>query len=484
MTSATGRQATDSGEPQPAPNPTVFVLFGATGDLAKRMVLPAFFQLHRRGLAPAEWLLIGNGRGDVAHEEFRSRARESLEQFGPGKDNIDPDVWEEFAARLRFAGGGFDENDPGSLLDVIDEAHQHLSTRAQYVHYLAIPPAAFETITKGLGAHHLLDDARVVYEKPYGTSLETFNELDRLVHSAMNEDQVYRIDHFLGKEATQNLHVLRFGNAMIQRIWNADAVAEVQIDVPETLDVANRARFYDQTGAFRDMIATHLFQVAAEVAMERPESMNADDLQTARESVLSSFRPLDPSEVVFGQYAGYTDLPEVDDHSTTDTLAAVRLWVDSERWHGVPFLLRSGKQLADSKQLVTLIMRQPTSPFTDLPDDACRLEISLSGPGQLQMTLVLKRPGPQLALAEQRIDLGLGDLPGSDPLPPYVALLHDITIGDRSLFTSSNGLSHAWRAAEPVLNARPAPIPYQPGSWGPSEADNLTQGYGWLTEQG
>lgn len=470
--------------PEPSSTPTVFVLFGATGDLANRMVLPAFYDLHRRGLAPTDWILVGNGRGDVAHEDFRSRVWEALDQFGSGGDNIDSSQWDSFASRLRFAGGGFAESDPGSLLDVIHEAHEHLGRDAQYVHYLAVPPVAFGSITKALSTHSLLNSARVVFEKPYGTSLDSFNELDELVHSVMSEDQVYRIDHFLGKEATQNLHVLRFGNTMINRIWHADAIAQVQIDAPETLDVADRATFYDQTGAFKDMIATHLFQVAAEVAMEQPVSMAADDLQDARESVLSAYRPLDPGEVVFGQYDGYTDLPEVDDNSSTDTLAAVRLWVDTERWRGVPFLLRSGKQLADSKQLVTLIMRQPNEPFTDLPGDASRLEISLSGSGQLKMALVVKRPGPALELAEHHIELGLGDLPGSEPVPPYVALLHDVTIGDRSLFTSSDGLSHAWRAADPVLESRPEPISYQPGTWGPAEADELTQGYGWLTEKG
>lgn len=232
--SATGTPTQNSGAaPEPSSTPTVFVLFGATGDLANRMVIPAFYELHCRGLAPKEWILIGNGRGNVAHEDFRARVRESLEQFGPGKDNIDSRHWEEFARRLRFAGGGFDDSNPGSLLDVIQEAHQHLGRSARYLHYLAVPPVAFGSITSGLAAHQLLDGARVVFEKPYGSSLESFNELDRLVHSVMREDQVFRIDHFLGKEATQNVHVLRFGNAMIDRIWNAEGIAQVQIDAPE-----------------------------------------------------------------------------------------------------------------------------------------------------------------------------------------------------------------------------------------------------------
>jgi glucose-6-phosphate 1-dehydrogenase len=468
--------------PQQCPTPTVFVLFGATGDLARRMVLPAFYDLYCRGLTPEQWVLIGNGRGDVAHEDFRDRVRESLEEFGPGADKIDDQQFADFAGRLRFAGGGFDEDDPGSLLDVIEEAASDLGDDRQFVHYLAIPPSAFGSITRGLSTHQLLANAKVVYEKPYGESLESFQELDELVHSVMDEDQVFRIDHFLGKEATQNLHVLRFANAMIGNIWSRDAVAQVQIDAPETLDVADRAGFYDATGAFRDMIATHLFQVAAEVAMEPPASLQPRDLQAARESVLGSFRPLDTSEVVLGQYEGYTDIDGVPDDSKTDTLAAVRLWVDTDRWRDVPFVLRSGKQLKESKELVSLIMKETQGPFGDLPDAAARLEISLAGAGAIGVALILKRPGPDLTVTEQRIDLGLAEVPDSSPLPPYVALLHDVMTGDRSLFTSSEGLGHAWRVADPVVKNPPEPIPYKTGSWGPEAAAELTNGLGFVTE--
>src|ERR1700712_5788298 len=244
----------------PSEQPTVFVLFGATGNLAKRMVLPAFYQLAQHDLMPASWLLVGNGRGDIAHEDFRVHVRKALDEFGGL--TIDESVWSDFADHLRFAGGGFDEDNPGSLLDVLGEAHDILGKDAEYIHYLAIPPVAFEPMTKGLAAHQLLDGARVVYQKPYGTSPESFKELDALVLSVMKEEQVYRIDHFLGKEATQNLHVLRFANQMFAGIWCKEFVAAVQIDVPETLDVADRAAFYDATGATKDMLVTHLLQVA------------------------------------------------------------------------------------------------------------------------------------------------------------------------------------------------------------------------------
>lgn len=459
---------------------TVFVLFGATGDLSRRMVLPAMYDLFCRGLMPTDWVLIGSSRGDFSQEEFTRQTRSSLDEFGP--DEIAEGQWEDFAARLQAAGGGFTADNPGLVLEVISDVAADFGDDVQYVHYLAVPPEAFGEVAAGLPAHGLLEKAKVVYEKPYGDSLESFRRLDDQVHSVMSEDQVFRIDHFLGKEAVQNMHVLRFGNSMIDSAWSRAAVQQVQIDVPETLDVSQRASFFEATGTFRDMIATHLFQVAAEVAMERPETLAADDLKAARESALSAFRSLDPAEVVLGQYDGYRDLDEVADDSTSDTLAAVRLWVDTERWRGVPFVLRSGKRMASSTQLISLIMREVTGPMEDVPDSAPRLEICLSGAGELAMTLILKRPGPQLDLTEQHIDLDLSDVANANPLKPYVALLHDVLVGDRSLFTSSDGLAEAWRVADPVLQNRPDPVAYRQGSWGPKQVDELTDGLGWIAE--
>jgi glucose-6-phosphate 1-dehydrogenase len=464
----------------PSSQPTVFVLFGATGDLAKRMVLPAFYQLAQHGLMPASWLLIGNGRGDLAHEDFKVRVRAALDEFGGL--TVDEAVWANFAGHLRFAGGGFDETDPGSLLDVLTEAHELLGKDADYIHYLAIPPVAFESMTKGLAAHQLLDGARVVFEKPYGTSPESFSELDELVLSVMKEEQVYRIDHFLGKEATQNLHVLRFANQMINQVWSRDHVEQIQIDVPETLDVSDRAAFYDATGALRDMVVTHLFQVAAEIAMEPPVDFSAENLQEARESVLSAFRPLAAEDVVLGQADGYLDLPEVATGSTTDTYAAVRLWVDTDRWQGVPFLLRSGKYLAESAQQVTIVLKKPAGPLPDIPGDGTLLSFSLAGSGSVDMRVVLKNPGAGLDLVEHTIDLSLDDVKGGDPLPPYVSLIHDVTIGDRSLFTTSAGLSHAWAASASILDNRPAPYSYAAGSSGPAEGSALPGPHGWFLD--
>jgi glucose-6-phosphate 1-dehydrogenase len=463
---------------------TIFVLFGATGDLAKRMVLPAFYTLARKGLLPDDWRLIGNGRGDVAHEDFRKHVHDVLHEFGPPLDDGD---WAEFEQRLLFAGGGFNSDDPGSLLDVIEQARQDVAAEAgsvQFVHYLATPPVAFEETAKALGEHGLSEGSRVVFEKPYGVSLESFRQLDRTVLSVFDEEQVFRIDHFLGKEATQNVHVLRFANQMFAGIWCKEFVAAVQIDVPEELDVADRAAFYDATGATKDMLVTHLLQVAAEVAMEPPATMSADDLQQARESVISAFRPLDPNEVVLGQFDGYRDLDGIADDSTTDTFAAARLWIDTERWRGVPFLLRTGKRLACSAQRISLELRPVEGPLPDVPAQGNVISFDLAGNGGLEAALVVKQPGPGLELAKASETMALQDVEGADPLPPYVALLNDVLLGDRSLFTSSSGLEHAWQVAAPLLDNPPQAQPYRPGSWGPAAADELAAPGQWLLNDG
>jgi glucose-6-phosphate 1-dehydrogenase len=469
-----GRSASD-------PEPTVFVLFGATGDLSKRLVLPAFYRLALEGLLPAQWLLVGNGRGDVAHEDFRAHVREAVTESGTKPEQQD---WDAFAKRLYFAGGGFSTDSPGSLLDVIGEARNLLGSDPQLVHYLAVPPVAFGELTKALGQHGLAKDSRVVYEKPFGTSRDNFHELDQVVHSVLDEQQVYRIDHFLGKEATQDLHLLRFANGSFASCWDREHVESVQIDVPETLDISDRAQFYDATGAVLDMLVTHLFQVAAEVAMEPPASLGALDLQAAREEVISSFRPLDPAEVVLGQFDGYRDVPGVDPHSNRDTFVAATLWIDTDRWRGVPFYLRTGKRLAVSAQRVSLILREPQGPLSgQLPRDANVLCFSLAGDGEIDLSLVAKKPGPGLALDVAHANISLATLPGADPLPAYVRLIHDVLLGDRSLFTRPDGLAAVWDVAEPLLSRPPQVRPYAPGSWGPAEArDLIAPGY-WLLGQ-
>ena len=457
------------------------MLFGATGDLAKRLVLPAFYQLAGQRLLPPKWLLVGNGRGEITNENFRAHVHDALTEFGPQPEGKD---WDSFAQRVLFAGGGFSSDSPGSLLDVLGEARTSLGDSPQMVYYMAVPPVAFGGLTQALGQYGLAQDARVVYEKPFGTSPDSFRELDRVVDSVLDEQQVYRIDHFLGKEATQDLHVLRFANTSSAAYWNREHIESVQIDVPETLGISDRAQFYDATGAILDMLVTHLFQVTAEVAMEPPASLDAQDLQAARNEVISCFRPLDPQEVVLGQFDGYREVPGVDPHSNRDTFVAARLWIDNHRWRHVPFYLRTGKRLAASKQRVTLILREPHGPLTgQLPRAGNVLSFSLAGDGEIDLLFVVKKPGPALNLDVARGAIPLASLHGADPLPPYVRLIHDVLLGDRSLFTRPDGLAAVWQVAEPLLTSPPPVRGYQPGSWGPAEARELIAPGQWLLGQ-
>ena len=311
--------------------------------------------------------------------------RKSLAEFGP---NSSEGPWEEFRSRLRFAGGGFEASDPGDLLDGLDEAEKELGGAPQRVHYFAVPPSAFAKLTEGIGAHGLEARARVVYEKPFGTSMESFKRLDKAAHAVFKEPQIYRIDHFLGKEATQAIHVARFANGLFAGAWDRFHIESVQIDVPETLDVGMRAEFYDSTGASLDMLVTHLFQLAGEVSMRTPKSFDAEHIAEAREEVIGCFRPLTYDDVVLGQYEGYRDIEGVRHESRTETFVAARLWVDNDRWRGVPFPLRTGKCMAESHQRVSIRFKKSADTMPELPCDCNTPSFELSGDGEIALSLV------------------------------------------------------------------------------------------------
>ena len=464
-----------------SPAPTVFVLFGATGDLAKRMVLPAFYRLAIEGLLPRQWRLVGNGRGDVAHEDFRGHVHGVLTEFGPKPEK---DQWDEFAQRVFFAGGGFSSDDPGSLLDVLAKARESLGGEPQLVHYLAVPPVAFTELTRALGQHHLAGGARVVYEKPFGTSQQGFHALDRVVHSVLDEQQVYRIDHFLGKEATQDLHLLRFANGLFSAMWNREHVESVQIDVPEKLGITDRSVFYDATGAVLDMLVTHLFQVAAEVAMEPPASLGALDLQAATgegDQLVPAARPgrggAGPVRRVPGRARGGAELhpghvrrgPALDRQPALAWRAVLPAYRQAARRlpaAGQPDLARAAGPLAGH-----------------LANNSNVLSFSLAGDGEIDLSLVAKKPGPTLDTDEAHTSIPLSSLPGGDPLPPYVRLIHDVILGDRSLFTRPDGLAAVWKVAAPLLSNPPQVASYRPGSWGPAQARDLIAPGRWLLGQ-
>jgi glucose-6-phosphate 1-dehydrogenase len=462
------------------PDPTIFILYGATGDLAHRLVLPAFFQLAIAGLLPTDWRLIGNGRGDLSDQDFQERVRQSLEEFGP-KPSEGP--WDEVSAQLRSAGGGFTSSEPGTLLEVVKQAEKEMGGHPQLIHYMAVPPAAFGPLTEAIGTHHLAEDSRVVYEKPFGTSLESFTELDSIAHETFKEKQIYRIDHFLGKEATQDIHVLRFANGLFAGAWDRTHIECVEIDVPETLDVAMRASFYESTGAILDMLVTHLMQLAAEVAMDPPHCLEPECLGKERESVIGCFRPLTHADVVVGQYEGYRETKGVVDDSRTETFVAARMWVDNERWDGVPFLLRTGKCLAESHQRVSVIFKDPVPGLPNQPTGQSVLGFELSGDGEVLLTLVVKEPGVTESLGSSTVVIPLGQAFHTPSLPAYPRLLHDVLMGDRSLFTRPDGLAHVWKVANEILNDKPQPLTYPKNSWGPREAAELIAPDNWLLGQ-
>ncbi|GII98980.1 glucose-6-phosphate 1-dehydrogenase [Sediminihabitans luteus] len=454
------------------PEHLVLILHGSRGDLSKRMVLASLYLLHRRGLLPRTWQIIGTGQVDDGDDAFRAEVRDAFEEH----TDQPLDAFDEFAQHLSYAYQ-VEKDSPWSRADDVAAA---VADGALVVHYLAIPPTAFAPATEALAAQGLLDGARVVYEKPFGTSPETFAELDDLVHEHLDESQVFRIDHFLAKEGTQNLHVLRFANELFKSVWNREHVLEVQVDVPETLDVAQRASFYDATGAALDMLVTHLFQVASEVALETPDTLEVDELVAAREEVFRHFRELDPEDdVVLGQFDGYTAIDGVADDSQTDTYVAARLWIDTDRWRGVPFVLRTGKRLARGAQRVTLIIRSPESgPLGGVGIDS--VSVSIAGDGRIEISTTVKRPGPELVLAQGTAVLDFDDVAVGEALPPYASAVHDVLVGDRRAFTTSATLHEAWRAFAPLLGERrPTPVPYAPGSMGPAEADRLVSDAGW-----
>ncbi|WP_324653630.1 glucose-6-phosphate dehydrogenase [Georgenia sp. H159] len=472
-------------QPSAAPvpdRPVVFVLFGATGDLSRRMVLPGLVELHARDMLPRGWRLVASGRRSQSDEEFREYVGSALEEFGGGA----PPDWDEVRGHLTFAGGGFTTEDPGELLDALARARDELGGEVQVVHVLAVPPTVFGPMAEAIGEHGLAEGSRVVFEKPYGTSLESFEELERTVKGVFVEEQVFRIDHFLGKEAVQSMYALRFANELVGGAWNREHVAQVQIDVPEDLDIADRAEFYDSTGAALDMLVTHLFQVAAQVAMEPPSDLrDPAALLAAREAVISSFRPLDPDEVVLGQVEGYRETEGVDPGSRTDTFVAARLWVDTERWRDVPFVLRTGKRMARSAQQVTLVLRPPRGPLMDEVEAPDTIQVSIAGAGAVSFGLSLKTPGPvDFGLSQAEARLELGDVPGGEPMSPYASLLLDALTGDRSMFTTEQGLRAAFRAFAPLQGERrPDPLPYEPDAWGPAEARSVAAPHRWFLGQ-
>ncbi|MDP9167642.1 MAG: glucose-6-phosphate dehydrogenase [Actinomycetota bacterium] len=457
--------------------PHVFVLFGATGDLAKRKLFPGLYRLAAASRLPDDYAIIGSGRHSPgSDDEFRTHVADGLRE---SVGDLDEGVLTDLIDRLSFQTS--DADDGSDLAAAVTAARERLGDKSRSLIYLSVPPTAMKPMIGMLGREPLTDGARVVVEKPFGTDLESSRELDAALKDVISEEQVYRIDHFLGKEAVQNILALRFANGLIEPAWNRDNVTSVQIDVPEDLTAEGRGAFYESTGCFRDMITTHLCQVLGFVAMEPPVHLDERSLRNEKAKVFAAMQPLDPQRVVFGQYDGYRDEDGVADDSTVETFVALEAFVDTERWQGVPFYLRTGKALGASRRTVTVTFRTPPmGRFGDSDYGPNQLMIELSDSPKFDVSLMAKRPGPRMDLVPLTFHLNVADEDPDDvPLEAYERLLLDVLRGDQTLFTRADEVDRLWQICQPVLDHRPPAQPYPRGSWGPEDALTLPGPGGW-----
>jgi glucose-6-phosphate 1-dehydrogenase len=463
--------------PELLPDDHVIVLFGATGDLARRKLLPGLFRLAQAGLLPERYRIVATSRTDTTTDGFRTFAREALEEFGTAPSDAD---WQAFADNVSYSP-------QDTLGDAIGRAHSELGGHARTLYYLSVPPVAFGEIIEQLGSSGLADGARVILEKPFGTDLDSARALNATVHSAFDETNVFRIDHFLGKETVQNILALRFANGVFEPTWNRDHIEHVQIDVPETLSIGTRAAFYEGTGAYRDMIVTHLLQVLGFIAMEPPTSFSAQALLNETVKVAESMRPICPEDVVYGQYAGYREADGVASESQTETFVAAKVMIDNWRWAGVPFYLRTGKRLAQTRRVVTIAFRDPPRRMFESTNGFAPNELifDLGDPGSISSTFLAKIPGPTMQLGPAKFTFDYDNsFTSAHQLEAYERLIHDALMGDRTLFTRADGIERLWEVSTPLLNEPPRVHPYFPGSWGPPAADDLIAPRRWrLTEE-
>jgi glucose-6-phosphate 1-dehydrogenase len=468
-------------DPPLVPPNHVIVVFGANGDLARRKLLPSFFHLHEEGLMPKDYRIVGTSRSGMSDDEFREFARAAVKEFS--RSHLPEDIWRDFARRLSYVSATFGTDTTAPVEEAVHAADAEMTAAPQRLFYLAVPSSAFADITQGLAKSGLVDGGRVIFEKPFGSDLKSFQELNNTVRSCLDDSQVYRIDHFLGKETVQNILALRFANGMFEPVWNRSHIDHIQIDAPETIGIGSRAAFYESTGALRDMVVTHLFQVLSFVALEPPPTFTPKALMDEVAKVFESIAPLRRDDVVFGQYNGYREEEGVAADSTTETFAAARVAIDNWRWSGIPFFLRTGKRMPDRRSAVTLVFREPPRRmFVEAGHDTLdrdHLTIDLGPDEGITISFLAKVPGPLIELDEAQMTFRYEGSFGSDLIGPYEQLLHDALMGDRTLFTRADGIERTWELVHPVLDNRPRVHPYAPGSWGPQEAFDLIAPRRW-----
>ena len=464
--------------------PQAIVIFGASGDVTRRKLLPAFFHLFAEGLLPRDFRIIGYARSGWTSEAFREHAQRSVGDFG--RKVAKGEVWDAFASHLTYVCGEFgDEGSFAPLVAELARLDDELGVRAERFLYCATPPEAYGDIVDRAGESGIAAGAKIVFEKPFGHDVASAVELNARIHAVFDEEQVYRIDHYMGKETVQNILAFRFGNGMFEPIWNRRYIDHVQITVAEDLGLEGRAGFYEPTGAIRDMVQTHLLQVLTFVAMEPPVSFEPDRLRDEKIKVLRSMHPVDPSRVVRGQYRGYLDEPGVDRHSTTETFVAMELEVENWRWAGVPFYLRTGKRLDRKVSEVTLVFRDvPYNVFREADVALPRrdhLSIRIQPNEGITLALNAKTPGPGLDLGRVTMDFDYEREFEAEVFDAYELLMLEAMEGDHTLFLRQDVVERAWEILEPALALRSTPVRYEPGSWGPDDADLLIQPHRWHT---